>query len=73
MLRFLNRLVHTPESGRPDLRNNSGGLNSCYPCPSWFLSAAPKGGSCGGMNRDQHSLNAAVAMERVIDYCAWVG
>ncbi len=26
------------------------GMNSCYPSPSWFLSAAPQGGSCGGMN-----------------------
>jgi hypothetical protein len=28
----------------------------------------PKGGSFGGMNRGQHCLNAAVAMELVIDY-----
>jgi hypothetical protein len=31
-------------------------------------SVAPKGKGCGGKNRDQHSLSAAVAMERVIDY-----
>src|SRR5215213_6479072 len=30
---------------------NGRGPNFCYPYPSWFLSAAPKGGSCGGMNR----------------------
>jgi hypothetical protein len=38
------------------------------PLPRLVLSAAPKRGSCGGMNRDQRSLNVAVAMDRVIDY-----
>src|SRR5215211_1535623 len=27
------------------------GANSCLPSPSWFLSAAPKGRSCGGKKR----------------------
>jgi hypothetical protein len=40
-----------------------------YPRLQLIHSAAPKGKGCGGMNRDQHSLNAiAVVMERVIDF-----
>jgi hypothetical protein len=32
------------------LSKTTGGRISCYPSPSWLLSATPKGGTCGGTN-----------------------
>jgi hypothetical protein len=36
------------EARSTGVRLSTGVANSCYPSPGWFLSAAPKGGGCGG-------------------------
>jgi hypothetical protein len=58
--------AHLGQAGRTSRREP--GVESPATPPRLVHSAAPNGGSCGGEIRDQHSLNAAVAMERVIDY-----
>jgi hypothetical protein len=45
------RLLPAWRAGRPGLSRATEGRISCYPSPGWFPFAAPKGGSCGGMNR----------------------
>ena len=42
------RLLRTPRSGRLASGSKPGVESPAYPSPSWFLSAATKGGSCGG-------------------------
>ncbi len=64
------RLIPTSRPGRPGLSKMTGGQTSCYPSPSWFISAAPKEGVAAECNRHPLSVLPRLRSQGAQDHCS---